>query len=491
MGAEASSQGRHGRRGRALRRRRWTRCAPTSRRRPRSSGPVAATRSRTRPRCCAAPRCPPPGCGSVARGVRTSSPCTPASATSVGAAARPAVRPAARRRGQGDRGDRPHAVRPGRGRPHRRRRRRRRRRARGRAGRRPQPGLPGGRALRSRGPDDRRLLRPRPRRGLVLDRRGCRTYAASATAPAASGSRRTGPAARACCAACATASRDTRRRPCCWCSTPTCSPRAATPRPARLLGHGRPLEGSVEPDGRPRRSRASSSPPPRSSCRRPARSSCTCATTPRGRPPAPTTSPPSTTSSSPGSTSRPRGAAPPTSPASTTPSWSVPGAALPGLVRLPGLLGLDELSPEAIRTELGRADRGLHPARGGGARRVLHRPGPRRAARPGRRHHRLRQERVPALAGRRARRTQRPDPADVHPDRLQGRRGVRDLRAAAAHHRHRQQPRRAARRPGAERRSRPSWTTGSGCSPRPARASTTSTPTWRPTRACRCRGCCW
>ena len=121
--------------------------------------------------------------------------------------------------------------------------------------------------------------------------------------------------------------------------------------PARsLLGHGRPLEGSSTHQDRHRRSPASSSPRPRSSCRRPARSILRVRNDAEGT----ATRPDDLTTRRrrrPGRAGRRRrpGAAPPTWPASTTRSWSCPGAALPGLVRLPGLLGLDEMTPEAIR----------------------------------------------------------------------------------------------------------------------------------------------
>ncbi|VXC55544.1 conserved hypothetical protein [Nocardioides sp. AX2bis] len=87
------------------------------------------------------------------------------------------------------------------------------------------------------------------------------------------------------------------------------------------------------------------------------------------------------------------------------------------------------------------------PDRGRRDRRLRAGPGARRAARPGRRDHGLGQERVPAVPGRGPGRTHRPHPADLHPDRLQGRRGLRGVRAPAPHDRHRQQPRRPAGRP--------------------------------------------
>ncbi len=120
------------------------------------------------------------------------------------------------------------------------------------------------------------------------------------------------------------------------------------------------------------------------------------------------------------------------------PELHVAGAGLPAAVRLLPLLELDRVDGAARPASAGAgpaATRRGRPDRGHRAGPLRARPGPRRRARPRRRHHRLRQERAAAQPRRGAGRAHRPGPPHVRARRLQGRRRVRRLRAAAAHRR--------------------------------------------------------
>ena len=162
----------------------------------------------------------------------------------------------------------------------------------------------------------------------------------------------------------------------------------------------------------------------------------------------------------PGSRARPPAAARATWRASRTPSCSLVGAGLP-----------DSVAPAAAArarrrsTPTRSAVAGSAPARrrrpSGPVGVTEHgvfsaRPRARRPARARRRHHRLGQERAAAQPDRRARRHHRPAAAHVPADGLQGRRGVRRLRAAPAHGRDGHRPRRGASSSARCARSRPS-----------------------------------
>lgn len=99
---------------------------------------------------------------------------------------------------------------------------------------------------------------------------GCRTPGAPGRPPGNAGCPMTSAAARACCAPCARTASSAVREPRCWCSTRRCSPRAATPRPARCWGTGGTPTPGWAVRAAPTRSPGSSSPPPSSSCPRPA-----------------------------------------------------------------------------------------------------------------------------------------------------------------------------------------------------------------------------
>ena len=162
------------------------------------------------------------------------------------------------------------------------------------------------------------------------------------------------------------------------------------------------------------------------------------------------------------------------------PELEVAGAGLPAAVGLLPLLGLDPPTAEGLARAVGggrRRSRPARPARRRRGRGARGRPRPRRAARPGRRHHRRRQERAAAHARRRARRGVLARPPHLRARRLQGRQRLRPLRRRCPTPSASSPTSTPTSRSGPCAASRPSCATASGsCAPR-------APPTWPSTAA--------